>query len=190
MKNAYCKWCLETEQRRVRRRQRDRYLPFVGLSGFISAFAFSCWCSVFVASRVSLTAWVVLNETFYLPSHLSKLINFTLKIIINFHFDIKVTVSTVYIKRCLTMCQPRSVKLFWRPCYLGNGDDMFLKQRRKWRHCSVNVVYLSKYSQLVHHWRNHVNNFCFLFQNSLKNLKKKVSHKINFYHNMIMKICN
>lgn len=69
------------------------------------------------------------------------------------------------------MCQSRS--LFWKPCYLGNGDDMPLKQLRKWRHYSVNVVSLSKYSQLVQHWRNHVNNFCFLLQNSLKSLKIK-----------------
>lgn len=45
---------------------------------------------------------------------------------------IKVTVSTVYILRCLTMCQSRSVKLLdWKPSYLGNGNDMFMKQLRK-----------------------------------------------------------
>lgn len=58
MENTYSEWCIETEQRRVWRRERDRCLPFVGLSRLVSVFVFSCWCVVFVASRVSLTAWV------------------------------------------------------------------------------------------------------------------------------------
>lgn len=42
MENTYRECCIESEQRRVRRRDRDRCLPFVGLSGFISVFVFSC----------------------------------------------------------------------------------------------------------------------------------------------------
>lgn len=107
-------------------------------------------------------------KPFYLSSHLSKLTNSSS--IMTMHIKVKVS---IYWLRCFTMCQPRSVKLFWKPCYLGNGDDMFLKQLRKWRHRSVDVAYLSKYSQLVQHWRHRVYNFCSLFQNSLKNLKLK-----------------